>query len=503
MNGFHPFDKVRQLGDRLLKQHFFRPAAPPSLSLFRFLYCAAIICSLAAARAMHLSKFADSPWNPIPLFELLGIGLMSPDAYQVLYAVLIAALALTAVGAATRISATVAWIAFFLYLGTFLGFNKSPHVSYVIHSHNMVVVVLLILSLAPGVADFGLDGWLVRRFRRSRGELVPASAWPSQLIKLTLGLAYFGAGYCKMAGNPLWADGTTLQSYLMSKYLVLDCEPGHWVAQSWWLCLALGIATLTLELTFFLIVFYPRLTWYYVLAAIGFHAGIHLTMGINFFPYYGCALLIFLDWSTLQALARMPRRLAAWLAAAVGRAAPATFAAAPPAASTIGMHPIVGDTRYARAIVLGLWGLLLFCIYARVESWPLTDYGVFAGRSKLSDVHIYRLAAIDAGGQMSWVGPDWTPLSPTWFHRYVNARLREDDEASLARLLDDLAPHVARRDQTGALRSIAIVERTLDTDPQTGRLLIIDRPRGQVSLAGCATRPIVEFARRDDLTDDR
>jgi hypothetical protein len=221
-------------------------------------------------------------------------------------------------------------------------------------------------------------------------------------------------------------------------------------------------------------------------------------MRINFFPYYGCALLIFLDWPTLRAISRLPRRLAAWLTAVPGRAS--LFSCAPAA---LGTSPIVGDTRLARAFILGMWGLLLLCIYARIESWPLTDYGVFAGRSKLSDVHIYRLAAVDASGQKMWVPTDWTPLSPTWFHRYVNVRLREKDDASLARLLDDLAPHVARHDHTGQFQSIAIVERTLDTDSQSGRLLVIDRPRERVSLAGCASRPVVEFAQRDVQSDDR
>ena len=51
-------------------------------------------------------------------------------------------------------------------------------------------------------------------------------AWPNQLIKLVLGLAYFGAGYCKLAGHPLWADGYNLQAYLLSKHLLHDIDAG-------------------------------------------------------------------------------------------------------------------------------------------------------------------------------------------------------------------------------------------------------------------------------------
>jgi vitamin K-dependent gamma-carboxylase-like protein len=211
--------KLAQFVDRLLRRHFFQPAAPQSLSLFRFLYCTTLAWKLACDGDFFLEKFSLTAWYPIPLFERLGIPLMSPALFQVLHTVLLVALVLTALGACTRLAATTAWIAFFFYMGTYLGFGNSPHTTYVIHSHNIVVFILFILALAPGVATYGIDGWLSRRWRSPLGkpatgigQPVWATAWPSQLIKLTLGLAYFGAGYCKLASHPLWADGYTLQA---------------------------------------------------------------------------------------------------------------------------------------------------------------------------------------------------------------------------------------------------------------------------------------------------
>jgi hypothetical protein len=507
MNPLLTIGKLRLFIDRLLKQHFFQPTAPQSLSLFRILYCAALIWSLADDRDMHLAKFSRSAWNPIPLFELFGVGLMSTAQFQALFSLLIAALVLTAIGLATRVSATVAWIAFFLYMGTYLGFDKSPDVNYVIHSHNMVVVILFILSLVPGVSDYGVDGW-IRRRRWSLGEHAQASAWPIQLIKLTFCLAYFGAGYCKVASNPFWADGYTLQHNLMAKYLVLDCEPGHWVAQSWWLCLVLGIATLALELTFFLIVFYPRLTWFYVFGAICFHTAVNLTMRINFFPYFGCTFLIFLSWPVLVSLANAPQRLFAWLATPARRTSQPSIAPAPTAPSLLtasppGVPQFIGDSPLARAFILTLWGVLLVCIYGRIESWPLTDYGVYAGRRTLSELHVYRLGAIDEQGRIHWIHRNWTPMSPTSFHRRVHAHRRSGEDAKLVRMLGDLAPYVAHSDQDGRFRSVVIVERTVSADPKTGELVIANQPREQVSLAECASRPIVEFTERDLHIDDR
>jgi HTTM domain len=470
--------KPAQLVDRLLKRHFFQPVDPRSLSLFRFLYCTAIFWKLASEGDAHLTKFAGTAWYPIPLFEGLGIPLMSPAAFQILHYVLLVALLLTAVGACTRLAATTAWIAFFFYMGTYLGFGKSPHTSYVIHSHNIVVFILFILSVAPGVATYGIDGWLSRRWRWWLGE--PASdtaqpawgtSWPSQLIKLTLGLAYFGAGYCKVASHPLWADGYTLQAYLMSKHLLIDCPPGAWVAQHWWLCLLLGIATLALELTFFLIVFYPRLTWFYLFGAICFHSCIYFTMRINFFPYYGASFLIFLDWPTLQALA-------APLMAFARRKH-----ALPQIEWQAGTPPACGDSLAARAIILGLWVVLAVCIYGRIESWPFTDYRVFAGRNQISRVQVFRLAVTDTAGRTVWIPRVWAPLSPTSLNRRVHAHLDHGDDASLAAMLDDLAACAARCDRSARYQSIVIVERTLQSDPRTGGLLVIDRPFRRARLA--------------------
>ena len=90
-------------------------------------------------------------WYRTPLFELLDIPLMSLEHYQVLRYVLLVALLLTALGVWTRVSATVAWMAFFLYIGTYLGFLKSPIPITSSTPTTICVFVLFILSIAPGV----------------------------------------------------------------------------------------------------------------------------------------------------------------------------------------------------------------------------------------------------------------------------------------------------------------------------------------------------------------
>ncbi len=441
--------QVKPLIDRTLKSFFFQPADSKSLSLFRFLYCSLLIWRIARDGAVHLSKFGIATWNPIPLFDWFGVGLMSREAFQVLQVVLVAALALTAVGAFTRIAAHVAWISFFFYMATFLGFSKTADSSYVYHSKNIVVFILFILAVAPGVSAWGLDGWRRRgwKWRPSETSETTISNWPSQLIKVTLGLAYFGSGYCK---HFLWADGYTLQAYLTSKHLLLgeSTQWGMWLAEQYWICLFLSISTVILELTFIVVVFFPRLTWFYVFGGLSFHSMVWVTMKISFFPYFGFVYLIFLDWPTLTRLATPIRYVWNRFGADARRAMSAAVANR--------TTQVVGDTLHARRTILGMSGMLLFCVIARVECWPLTDYRVFQSRNHLSRVEVYRFATVDRNGNLTWVEREDLPISPT----ALNSRCQHGDDAARQRILDEVATHIAKSASPDT-RLVTIVKRTI------------------------------------------
>jgi hypothetical protein len=138
-----------------------------------------------------------------------------------------------------------------------------------------VPFILLILSLSPDTR------------RRPR---VPI--WPIRLVKILLAFAYFGAGYTKVeAGGLLWADGVTLQGYLLMKYLEADAQMGFLVAQSYWACLTLSVLTIAWELTFPVILWLDNrhpVTRLYVTAGILFHLTIAATMKIaHFLPFMG------------------------------------------------------------------------------------------------------------------------------------------------------------------------------------------------------------------------
>lgn len=484
------FAATRRYVDRLLVKHYFQPEPAQSLSLFRFLYCTSLFWTILSSSAGHLKKFDGTTWYPTPLFELLHIPLMSAELFQVVQHVLLAALALTALGVFTRASASVACAAFFLYMGTYLGFGKSPYTSYVVHSQNIVVFVLGILAIAPGVGVYGFDGWRLRNWRwrvrewpETRGDTAKISAWPRLLVMLTLGLAYFGAGYCKLASHLLWADGYTLQGHLLSKHLLVDSPAGAWVAQSYWLCLVLQIATLVLELGFFAAVYFPRWRWLFVLSSIGFHSSIYATMHINFFPYFGSTLLVFLDWPTVLWIAA-PLRLLAKRMGWYSASAAAAPVAAMPRPMFVEYLPL-GDTLFARRAIMGLAIFLFVCVVARVEAWPFTDYRVFTDRLHPGEVRVHRLAALDADGILHWIPPGWVPQSPTTINSRVRAHLAKDDTAAIQGLLRELGAHVASKDTEGRFHRVVFVERKLALNAE--RKLA---PSAERRLASSAEQPL-------------
>jgi hypothetical protein len=471
---------LKRVLDRLLYRQFFRPEPAQSLSLFRFLYCMAVAAFLVSRAARHQAMPGSIEWVPIPLFNYLQIPLMSAEWLAALRWILITALTMTALGCFTRTSATISWIAYVIYMGTILGFCRMPHGKWTPHDMNIVVMVLVIMSVAPGTAVWGIDGLRKRgwQWRLNDPAQTMVSAWPAQLIKVTLALAYFGAGYCKVINDPLWADGYTVQSFLLHKYLLYDIQLSWFLAHYYGVCLLVGIMTLLLELTFFLVIFYPRLTWPFVITGLSFHLGILLTMNINFIIPFGLIYLIFLDWPTIQRLRSFARRL--WPALDHEPAAAESYPA------VIQERPrtlTVGDTYWARGCVFGVTGMLLACIFWRVESWPFTDYHVYQHRSNYARTSAYRVAAVDHQGQRQWVR-EWQPTEDPAMYRNIRFGKihRMKGEAGLMPMLQHIARH-APAEWRSCYTKLMIVRRTFagPAVPE-GEFQVIDTPLVEVSL---------------------
>ncbi len=405
-----------------LEKLFFQKISSKDLNLFRFLYCGSLIIYIVNSFPEVAIRYAKGMYNPIPLFELVGLGLMDYQSLYYIYLTLVVSLTLAMLGILTRVSLYISWICFFLYMGTKLGFAKMPGSNYVYHSQNIIVFVLFILSVSPGISDWGI----VSFFRKNRKKQIYSPPhipnWPTQLIKSTIALAYFGAGYCKIATSFLWADGYTLQAYFLHRHILLDMELSGFLAQFYYLCLFLGIASLILELTFFLIIFFPRLAPFYVFSALMFHVSVIFTMDINFLKTFALVYLVFIRVSFFSWLYEEIRYLLGKEPAVnyketenldeLGDSEKDSKTEASKSISEVDKtnndetnESNRKKSSYLRGkcVVLGVIGTLLLCIFARIESWPFTDYRVFQSRNHYSKVEALRIAAKDKDGHYRWV----------------------------------------------------------------------------------------------------
>jgi hypothetical protein len=407
---------------------FFAPADGRDLNLFRVLYCGALAC-VHMHEIIRVEKFYAnyfSVYFPTPLFEWFGLGQLPLGIVRLSGIVLLAALACAAGGLYTRWALTLSWVSFFFFYGTVLGFEKpEPNAlsRYTYHYNNIVLFILVILSVSPGISRWGVDAYFRSGYAKLRtsgvrwpdgyrpeepppgrepaGEAVPV--WPTRLIKLTLALAYFGAGYTKLQTSGVkWADGYTLQAYFLQKYLGEGVWAGYWLAQYYWVCVVFSLGTLALELSFIVVPFLGNrhpLTWMYVVAGLGFHAGIAVTMNIiEFLPFMCLAYLIFLDWSLFRRLIKpvYPRPVAGYESTSPIRTPPPF-----PAES----HPVrqPWELRLSRCFIIALLTTLLSCIALNVEAWPFTDYGVFPERAHYSKIRARQIRAIDSANDVYWL----------------------------------------------------------------------------------------------------
>jgi hypothetical protein len=348
-----------------------------TLSLFRFLYCALVIVEILGSANYRDSLYEKTDYSPIPfLAEIYSEPLPQP-VFEALRMVTIVALAFASLGLLTRPALIVSLIAFTLYEGFFLGFTKPKNTDYVYHMSNLTVFALFLMAIAPGVARHGITS-LVRR--RNDGIAIPE--WPRKTLIGMLAFAYFGAGYCKLVESLLWVDGYTLQGYLFDRGIRHDLDLALALGQYHGLCVVLSVLTVLLEITFPLILIWPRLAWLYVAGGLQLHVMIHFTMDINFFHYFAFNYLAFVEWPFLVASFR---RIA-------GRAK----AEEPPASQAVVPTP-------QRAIAISLIALQAACVVFHVESWPLSDFRVYSKRRHPDMVSVLFLAKTGDSGEEEWL----------------------------------------------------------------------------------------------------
>lgn len=216
-----------------------------------------------------------------PVWFLSGLDGMPPLAViaglQVVGAV--AAVAALASPRWRRVAFATAWLALLVLAGLRGSRGK------ILHND-----VLLLLVCVPFLA-----GPVVRRWRDRRPSA--AYGWPIRTALVVTAGAYFFCGLAKLEHSGLaWVTSDNVHNvFVIAARSGRPMFPG--VAES--LASAghlIAAFTLAFELSFVIVLFWPRVRPLYAAGAVALHAGTWLTLGIDYWAWAGVVLLVLVDW---------------------------------------------------------------------------------------------------------------------------------------------------------------------------------------------------------------
>lgn len=274
------------------RRWWFREAPLVDLAVARVVLALLVLWLDAGGRFDRVALVQPAQWTPIPVVQALG--LEQPDAATVAWtgAATRVALLASAFGLLTNASLAAAFVLQFVQEAWSNSLGK------VTHATLPMLYALAFFAISPCGKMLSVDAWIRRRRVPATAPAAGASrdaGWPLELLFVEIAMFYFQAGWAKLADAGLrWADGYTLQFYLLSK----GGPAAGWLAAHVGLCSAASVAVLVFELGFPVAIFARRLRPYAFAAGLAFHAGTTVFLGVVFWPLWALYAL-FVPWSAL------------------------------------------------------------------------------------------------------------------------------------------------------------------------------------------------------------
>lgn len=228
---------------------------------------------------------ADLPaelFRPVPFLRFLDQG---PPVEVIVAFQVVGTLAavMATLGRGRRFALPIAWICLLFLAGLRASRGKIQHND-----------LLLILAAVPFLA-----APLEARFASLRRSV--AFGWPLRCALVVVAGSYLFAGFHKLTeSGPAWVTTDNMRWIL---YTGSQGVHSVWpdlavaIADRDWLSHLLAGGVLAFELGFVAVLWRPRLRTPFALGAVALHAGIYLTLGLDYWTYAALALLFVVDWS--------------------------------------------------------------------------------------------------------------------------------------------------------------------------------------------------------------
>ena len=250
---------------------WFAPSAPHTLAVVRVLAGGMALYSTAVWGLELEAFFTEGGFQPVDYINRRGglsLWFLVPDGWvRPVHYCCLAALALYAAGAGTVVTK---WLAFAVVASYA---QRAPMATFGLDQ--ILTFLTLYLALAPCGRVFSVDALL----RRSDGPvpLSPRNTVATRLIQVHLCVLYAAAGLAKLKGEAWW-DGTAIWKAAANlEYQTADLT---WLAAAEPVGHLLTHATVAWELSFWALVWRPRLRPYVLAVGTGMHVGIGAFLGM-------------------------------------------------------------------------------------------------------------------------------------------------------------------------------------------------------------------------------
>jgi hypothetical protein len=189
---------------------FFTPQSPTPIALFRIIYGALVIATLALLHGDWLTWYGPGAWVSLRTMHLMEpgtrINILSilPQTHgwiEAFFWILLASAILLTIGLFTRVNSVIV----FLCLTSMDQRNL-----YITHGGDTFLRVAgFFLMFAPAGAAFSVDRLLRMRRGKEGAEIQPRAPWAQRMIQFELALVYFTT-FCWKAKGVMWIQGTAL-----------------------------------------------------------------------------------------------------------------------------------------------------------------------------------------------------------------------------------------------------------------------------------------------------
>jgi len=270
----------------------YRPGTARHLTALRVGLCLVLAARLSRPLYLQLAGQPRALFRPVSFMHLLP---SMPPAGLVLTIQVVAVVAalLAAGGIAARVTLPAAWLGAVFLNGMWTSVGK------IMHNDTLLILALVPLLVAP-VAD----AWRVtgrRPDRRAEGPSV-RYGWPVRTAMIVVAGGYFFTGLAKVVfSGPAWVLSDNLRwvmfgvsdqgQHPIGAALLLAGHP--------LLAHAVAAAALLAELTFPVALWKPAAGWILVPAVVLLHAGIGLTMHLDYSAWALTTVVVFVPWDAV------------------------------------------------------------------------------------------------------------------------------------------------------------------------------------------------------------